>query len=188
MKSCALLPVLLLLAACGAPGPAADDPALVDIDGVSHGTLAHPAHGRWSTLIFIGTECPVSNHYVPEIRRICSTYAPAGAQCALVYSSAHVRAEEVRAHLAGFSLDLPAVIDRDRTLAARAEAAVTPQAAVFTPEGALAYSGRIDDLYAGLGQPRQRATEPDLRNALDDLVAGRTVRKPRTSAVGCYIE
>jgi hypothetical protein len=31
-------------------------------------------------------------------------------------------------------------------------------------------------------------TEPDLRNALDELVAGRAVSRPVTEATGCYIE
>lgn len=176
------------LAGCGTSAPQAADAALVDINGISHGTLAQPARGRWSTLIFVGTDCPNSNQYAPEIRRICAAYEPAGAQCTLVYSATHVQADEVRAHLAAFSLDLPAVIDRDQVLAARAEATVTPQAAVFTPEGALAYSGRIDDLYAELGRPRHSATEQNLRDALDDLVAGRPVRTPRTDAIGCHIE
>lgn len=177
-----------LLAGCGAPGPAADEPRLIDIDGLSHGTLAHPARGRWSALLFVATDCPISNHYAPELRRICAAYEPAGVQCTLVYSTPQLRADEVRAHVADYSLGLPAVIDRDRVLVARAGATVTPQAAVFTPDGELAYSGRIDDLYAELGRPRQSATERDLRNALDDLVAGRPVRKPRTYPLGCYIE
>jgi hypothetical protein len=183
-----MLTAAALLAGCGAPGPAADEPPLIDIDGVSHGTLAHPARGRWSTLFFVATDCPISNHYAPELRRICAAYQAAGVQCTLVYSTPQLKADEVRAHVADYSLGLPAVIDRDRVLVARAGATVTPQAAVFTPDGALAYSGRIDDLYAELGRPRQSATERDLRNALDDLVAGRPVRKPRTYPLGCYIE
>jgi hypothetical protein len=50
------------------------------------------------------------------------------------------------------------------------------------------YRGRIDDLYAALGRPRRQVTHPDLRDALDDLVAGKPVRTPRTEATGCYIE
>jgi hypothetical protein len=184
----AVLAAAALLTGCGAPAPTADDPVLVDINGVSHGTLAHPVRGRWSTLIFIGTECPISNQYAPEIRRICAAYEPAGVQCTLVYSASGLEADAVRAHLADVNLALPAVIDRERVLMARAAATVTPQAAVFTPEGTLAYSGRIDDLYTELGRPRHSATERDLRNALDDLIAGRPVRAPRNYPLGCYIE
>jgi hypothetical protein len=184
-----VLAAAALLAGCGNPaGPAAQNAALVDVDGVSQGTLAHPARGRWSTLLFLATDCPISNHYVPEIRRICAVYEPSGAQCVLVYSGSHVAASAVRAHRQAFGLDLPAVVDSDHSLAARAEAAVTPQAAVFSADGQLAYSGRIDDLYVELGRRRQSATQRDLRDALDDLAAGRPVRTPRTQAIGCYIE
>jgi hypothetical protein len=187
--SAVVLAAAALLAGCGSPsGPAAQDAALVDMDGVSHGTLAHPARGRWSTLLFLATDCPISNHYVPEIRRICAAYEPAGAQCMLVYSGSHVAAAAVRTHRQEFGLDLPALADPDGSLATRAGAAVTPQAAVFSSDGELAYSGRIDDLYIELGRRRQTATQRDLRDALDDLVAGRPVRTPRTQAIGCYIE
>lgn len=177
-----------VLAGCGAPGPVADDPELIDIDGTVHGTLAHPARGRWSTLIFVGTECPISNQYAPEIRRICAAYEPAGAQCTLVYSDPNLEADAVRTHQSEFGLKLPALIDHERKLVARAGATVTPQAAVFLPDGTLAYSGRIDNRHAALGRPRHNATEADLRNALDDLIAGREVRTPRTFPLGCYIE
>lgn len=173
-----------LLAGCDAPDSGILAPPPTGVEGA----LTRPASGTWSALIFMASDCPVSNHYVPEIRRICDSYEPAGVRCTLVYSAPQLRDSELRQHLADFNLDLPAVLDADRTLTARAEATVTPQAAVFTPEGALAYSGRIDNLFAALGRRRQSATQHDLRDALDDLVAGRPVRAPRTQAVGCYIE
>lgn len=184
----AVLAAIALLAGCDSPAPAAGDRALVDIDGTSLGTLAHPARGRWSTLIFVATECPVSNHYAPEIMRICNEYQPAGAQCALVYSGSHVEADAVRRHRVEFGLELPAMLDADRSLAARAGATVTPQAVVFNSDGKPAYSGRIDNLYVELGRRRHSATEHDLRDSLQDLAAGRPVRSPRTQAIGCYIE
>lgn len=184
----AVLAVIAVLAGCGSPAPAAGDRALVDVDGTSLGTLAYPARGRWSTLIFVATECPVSNHYAPEIMRICNEYQPAGAQCALVYSGSHVGADAVRRHRAEFGLELPAMLDADRSLAARAGATVTPQAVVFNSDGKPAYSGRIDNLYVELGRRRHSATEHDLRDSLQDLTAGRPVRSPRTQAIGCYIE
>lgn len=169
-----------------APGDA--DLPLIDIEGVSHGTLQRPARGRWSTLIFVSTDCPVSNRYAPAIRRICAEYEPAGAQCTLVYTDAGLPENDIRRHAAEFRLDLPVVLDPERVLVARAGATTTPQAAVFGEDGALAYSGRIDDFHAELGRTRHAATEHDLRNALDDLVAGRAVRKPRADPLGCYIE
>lgn len=149
---------------------------------------SHPAPGHASVLLFVGTDCPVSNHYAPEIRRICSEYEPAGVQCTLVYSDRQVTDQQIRTHLDDFGLRIPVRKDNDQALAKRAGATVTPQAVVYAGDGTLAYSGRIDNLYAELGRPRQAATERDLRNALDDIVAGRAVRTPNTQAIGCYIE
>lgn len=162
--------------------------ALVDIDGVSHGTLAAPARGRWTSLFFLRTDCPIANQYAPEIKRVCADYAAEGVECLLVYVDGYLTADDVRAHLVAFDLDLPAVLDDDHALVARAGATVTPETAVFAPGAALVYRGRIDNFYAELGRPRRQVTERDLRNALDDLVAGRPVQAPQTQATGCYIE
>ena len=168
-----------------APGVALE---LIDIDGVSHGTLAEPALGRWTSLFFVRTDCPVANHYAPEIRRICADHAESGVECLLVYVDEHLTVDDVRQHADAFDYALPAILDGEHALVARAGATITPEAAVFARGAELAYRGRIDNLYAELGRPRRQATERDLRNALDDLAAGRPVRKRETQATGCYIE
>lgn len=167
--------------------PSADQ-LLVDMDGVPYGTLASPADGKWTGLFFVRTDCPVSNQYAPEIKRICGEYESKGLQCLLVYADAYDTPDTVRRHRADFGHALPAILDHGHALVARAGATITPEVAVFAPGAELAYSGRIDNLYNELGRPRQQVTERDLRDALDDLVAGRNVRNPRTPATGCFIE
>ena len=192
MRNQNMLPALALAAAtllsgCG-QSPRQQPAAVAEVTTESMAALTRPSQGHWSVLLFVGTDCPVSNHYAPEIRRICAQYQPAGAQCTLVYSERQATAAQVRRHLAEFGFAIPAVVDAGQALATRAGATVTPQAVVYAPDGAPAYSGRIDNLYAALGRQRQAATEHDLRNALDDLAARREVRTPRTQAIGCYIE
>lgn len=171
-----------------ASAPAATSFTLTDIDGSSHGSLEHPEAGRWTALFFVRTDCPVSNQYAPEIRRICSAYAPQGLQCLLVYADGHDDVAAVRQHREDFGYSLPAIRDPGHSLVAQAGATITPEVAVFAAGASMAYRGRIDNLYTELGRPRQQVTERDLRDALDDLVAGREVRKARTQATGCYIE
>lgn len=194
----ALLAVLLLTG-CGQPDPQVVTPnalssagpspsLLVDIDGIGHGSPGSPAQGKWTSLFFVGTDCPVSNRYVPEIKRICAEYAPAGVDCLLVYSDRTLDEMAIREHLATYEYALPAVLDSARTVTTLAGATVTPEVAVFGADATIAYRGRIDDLYSELGRPRQQVSQRDLRDALDDLVAGRPVRNPRTRAIGCYIE
>jgi hypothetical protein len=194
----AAAPVLWLCACSGQSGSVPEvaihrdalptDQSLVDIDGVPHGTLASPAAGKYTALIFVRTDCPVSNQYAPEIKRICAEYEPKGMQCLLVYADAYDTVEAIRRHRADFGYTMPAIRDPAHALVARAGATITPEVAVFTKDAALAYSGRIDNLYSELGKPRQQVTEHDLRDALDDLIAGHAVRTPRTPATGCFIE
>ncbi|MEC7776571.1 MAG: hypothetical protein VYC32_10785, partial [Planctomycetota bacterium] len=61
-----------------------------------------------------------------------------------------------------------------------------PEAFVIGKPGIL-YRGRIDDLYADLGQKRRQARNRDLRDALDAVLSGKAVKNPTTRAVGCYI-
>jgi hypothetical protein len=71
-----------------------------------------------------------------------------------------------------------------------AHATVTPEAAIFVPEGKglrEVYHGRIDDRYAGLGQERPQATHHDLEDAVQAVLAGRAVPTPQGRPVGCAI-
>ena len=59
---------------------------------------------------------------------------------------------------------------------------------MLAPGGRLLYRGRIDNRYAILGKPRLKATQHDLRVALEAISARKPVKTPRTVATGCYIE
>ena len=53
-------------------------------------------------------------------------------------------------------------------------------------ERAIRYHGRIDDQY-NVGISRTKTTQNDLSAALDELLAGKPISKPTTTAVGCFI-
>ena len=157
-----------------------------DIDGRSMAPF-QPA-GKANVLLFIQTDCPISNSYAPEIQRICKAYESRGVGCSLAYEDVRVEAPAVRKHLKDFSYSaIPATIDSSRALADRAKATITPAAVVVDASGAVRYRGRIDNFYASLGKPRQHVTEHDLVDALDAILAGKPVPKPETEALGCFI-
>jgi hypothetical protein len=64
---------------------------------------------------------------------------------------------------------------------------VTPEVAILSPTGEVLYLGRIDNKAEDITHPRYAATEPELRNALDAVLAGRAPKEARTRAVGCAI-
>ena len=141
-----------------------------------------------NVLFFVATDCPISNAYAPEIQRVCAAFGTRGVRCTLVYEDPDVTPEMVRKHEQEYRYTgIPAVIDSERKLAKHAGARITPQAVVLSEAGEVRYRGRIDNLYAGLGKPRQQVTEHDVSDALNSVLAGKPVEHPETKAFGCYI-
>jgi hypothetical protein len=163
--------------------------ASLELKGVAGGVL-RPLEpiGAANVLVFTATDCPIANGYAPEIQRVCAAYAPRGVQCQLIYEDVGVTPDAVRAHLTEYRYaGLPAAIDADGAVAARAGATVTPEVAVVDRAGAVRYHGRIDNQYAALGRPRRTVTVHDLAAALDALLSGRPVVQPATQPIGCFI-
>jgi hypothetical protein len=157
-----------------------------DVDGTMRDLFA-PA-GKANVLLFVASDCPISNGYAPEIQRICTDGAAKSVACTLVYEDVSVDAAAVRSHRDQYRYrDMPAVIDTDGAIARRAKATVTPEAVVVDRAGGVKYRGRIDNQYAALGKPRRVVTEHDLRDAVTAVIAGRPVAQAETQAFGCFI-
>ena len=167
-------------------GPLAGPPAIRDIDGRLH----HPFEpaDQASVLLFLTSDCPISNGYAPEIQRVCAASATRGVRCLLLYEDARITPAAVRIHLDAYRYaGVAAAVDGDRAIARAARASVTPEAVVVDRAGTVRYRGRIDNLYVDLGRRRHTATVYDLRDAIDAVLSGRPVATPRTEALGCYI-
>ncbi len=160
--------------------------SLHDADGGAH-TQAEWAQARAIVLFFVTTDCPLSNGYTPEMNRIDETYTPRGVRFYAVQGDTTVPDSEVRQHAHDFAYTFPVLLDPHQILARHTAATVTPEAVVLSPEGAVLYLGRIDNRVEDFGKTRVQATEFDLRDALDAILAGRPVPHPRTHALGCAI-
>jgi peroxiredoxin len=179
----AALPMVLAMAAVAHPSLQF---ALHDTEGVQH------SQNEWSraravVLFFVTTDCPLSNGYAPEMNRIEQTYAARGVAFYAVQGDTTIPDEEVRRHAHEYGYRFPALLDPRQVLARHTGATVTPQAVVLSPEGAVLYLGRIDNKVEDFGKTRVEATEFDLRDALDAVLAGRPVPHPHTRALGCAI-
>ena len=140
-----------------------------------------------TVLIFVSIDCPVSNRYAPEIKRIYDDFAPSGVRFRLVYPNPLDSDEAISRHVREYGYPMIGERDRGHKLAKTAGATITPEAAVFDKNGRLVYLGRIDDRFVELGRERPAATQLDLRNALTAVLAGKAVSRLHTQAVGCFI-
>ena len=154
---------------------------LSEIEDAMLGALA------MTVLIFVSTDCPISNRYAPDIKRLHDEFSPRGVRFRLIYPNPLDSDGDIRTHLAEYGYPPIAQRDRDHALVKLAGASITPEAAVFDASERLVYRGRIDDRFVELGRERPTATQPDLQRALTAILTGATVRPARTQAVGCFI-
>jgi hypothetical protein len=140
-----------------------------------------------TVLIFVSTDCPISNRYAPEITRLHQEFASRGVRFRLVYPNPIDSDAAISKHLQAYALPPIGQRDSDHLLVKKAGATITPEAAVFDARERLVYLGRIDDRFVELGRERPTATQPDLRNALLAMLDGKTASPARTQAVGCFI-
>jgi hypothetical protein len=184
------LPVLFvsiaLFALVAQTAPAQSTSASVtDLDGHALDPF-HRTAGKIVVLLFVRTDCPISNRYAPTIQSMSAHYA-AHAVFYLVYPIKSETTAQIREHTKAYGYHLPILRDPDYALVKRAQVQVTPEAAVFSTDGRLLYHGRIDDWYVDFTRARSSPTTHDLSAALDAAVAQKPVPTASAPAVGCFL-
>ncbi len=160
-------------------------PPLTDLSGGAF-ALAD-AKSKATLLLFVAHDCPISNSYAPEINRLVSDYRAKKVRVFVVYAESDLSLAEAKKHGRDFGFRVPLVLDSKFRLSHFVGAKVTPEAAVYSPNGKRLYLGRIDNRFLDYGKKRAKASERDLRLALDAVLAGKAVPRPTTTAVGCFI-
>jgi thiol-disulfide isomerase/thioredoxin len=142
--------------------------------------------GRIVVLVFVRTDCPLSNRYAPLIQELSVKYARESAFW-LVFPDKSKSSEEIRAYLQEYNYKLSALRDPEHDLVKKSGVKVTPEVAVFNAKRELIYHGRIDNLYEDFGRSRRAATTHELADAIE--AAGKGVTPPTASVdgVGCFI-
>jgi hypothetical protein len=147
---------------------------------------------EWATkraivLFFKTVDCPLSNGYVPEMNRFHQEYTQRGVGFYAVEADTTLDLSDVRKHAKDFGFTFPVLIDKQQVLGHLSGATATPEVAVLSNTGRVLYLGRIDNRVEDFDKRRNVVTEHDLRDALEAVLAGRAVPRPRTKVVGCAI-
>jgi len=140
-----------------------------------------------AVIVFTGTECPVGDLYLPRLVELHREYGPKGIVFLGVNSNAGDSVEEVAAHAREFQVPFPILKDRDNVVADSAMAERTPEVLVLDGAARIRYRGAIDDQY-GVGSRKPAPERNHLREALDAVLAGRSVEVAATTVAGCLIE
>ncbi len=157
----------------------------VDPDGKAVDAFAAAAKVR--VFVFVRTDCPISNRYAPELKRLSEEFAARGVVFSLVYADPSETGANIRHHMNEYSFPGTAIRDPGHVLVRRAKATITPEAAVFAASGKLLYHGRIDNRYIEVGKSMPSPTRHDLEDAIAAALDGRPQPEESAPAVGCYL-
>jgi thiol-disulfide isomerase/thioredoxin len=197
----ALLPASALAAEEIQPLPlgasAPDFAGLPAVDGRSY-TLKDFASAKVLVVVFTCNHCPTAQYFEERLKRIVVDYKDKGVAVVAIspndpgsvrldelgYTDLSDSFEEMKIRARARQYNFPYLYDGDKEVISKAYGpAATPHAFVFDAGRKLRYVGRIDD-----SERPEFVKVHDLRNALDDLLAGREVAVNETKSFGCSIK
>ena len=162
-------------------GTIIDDFKLPDTDGTEH-SLKSLMGNKGAVLIFIATRCPISNAYNERIEQLARDYKAKGINVIGINSNSSESAADVKAHASEKHLTFMILKDEGNKIADRLGANRTPEAYVLDANSKLVYHGRIDN-----SKRIEGVSANDLRDALDEMLAGKAITKTGGAAFGCSI-
>ena len=139
-------------------------------------------------LIFSSNRCPTAKAYGSRMNALQRDYGPRGLQLVAINSNdPHLYPDEDQARMveraSADGYTFPYLADHDQRVAKAYGAICTFHVFVLDRERRVRYQGRFDD-----SRIEANVTHHALRDASDDLLAGRPVRVETTRPFGCSLD
>lgn len=179
-------------------GAAAPNFSLKGTDGKMY-SLNSFAKAKILAIVFTCNHCPTAQAYEQRIKQLMADYKSKGLQVVAISPNdpVSVRLDEMgytdlgdsfadmKVRAKQHQFNFPYLYDGDtETTSKQFGPVATPHIFIFDQKRLLRYSGRIDDVERPAGTPKNL----DARNAIEDLLANRTVAVPKTKTFGCSIK
>ncbi len=134
-------------------------------------------------LIFVSTQCPVSNAYNERMEKLYQDFKDKNVVFLGINSNKEETTDKIKKHAVEKGLTFPILKDPNNKIADKLEASFTPEVFVLSKERELLYHGRIDD-----SRREDEVKTKDLKNSLDEILKGKEVSVKTTKAFGCTIK
>lgn len=141
---------------------------------------------RARVVVFLGTECPVGNSYVPDLVEFQKKYLDQSVKVLAVNAMLSDTTESIQKHIADYKIDFPVLIDARQTVADLFGVQRIPTAFILDRRGRVRYAGRFDDR-VGIGFQRDSARRSDVEEAVKEILADKEVSVAQTQVEGCKI-
>ena len=179
-------PKAALLAPAGAPASNASKAVVAqDLAGKAVDPF-QVAAGKPLVLIFVRTDCPISNRYAPTIQALSQSYSGAAVMM-LVYPDKAETSANIKKYLQEYGYKIAALQDPQHALVELSKVEITPEVGVFNGKRELIYHGRIDNWHKEFGRARSTPTTHELDDAIKAALNGHRAAPTSVGGVGCYI-
>ncbi|HKQ52807.1 MAG TPA: thioredoxin family protein [Pyrinomonadaceae bacterium] len=155
---------------------------LADADGREH-SLSTLKGEKGTVLIFISTQCPMVKAYAERIEKLAQDYRAKGVNVVGINSNVAETADDIKGQIKNESFSFVILKDKSNKIADMLGAERTPEAYFLDASNKLVYHGRIDN-----HKNVTLVQSNDLREAIDETLAGKAVTKAEAAAFGCTIK
>lgn len=160
----------------------------IDLKGQTH-WLGEAIGCQGVVVVFLSTECPISNRYVPILNDIAGKEkVKPPIRVFGIISSPHVTREDAVAHSQKFNPQFPILFDASGELREQLAPTHTPHAFLLSPQGETLYDGAIDNRFAAIDKSKDRANKHYLKDAIQSLLKHEKIAVCQTTPVGCPLE
>jgi peroxiredoxin len=164
-------------------GDTAQPFTLKNYDGKEYSLQTLLKENKMVVVIFISTQCPVSNAYNERMVKLDESYGKKGVKFVGINANVKETASDIAGHSKEHGFKFAVLKDEQNKIADAYGAQVTPETFVINPEGKVMYHGRVDD-----NRNPEKVQSRDLSLALDALLAGKQPPRTETKAFGCSIK
>jgi len=139
-----------------------------------------------TVVCFLGAECPVARLYGPRLQKLSDQFASQSVSFIGVGSNLQDSIEDLQQFTELTGIKFPLVKDYENQIADQFAAKRTAEVYVLDSQLDVKYRGRIDNEFQP-GVKRSQTTQQELKQALEELLAGKPVTVSETEGVGCLI-
>ncbi len=136
---------------------------------------------KGTVVVFMSAKCPCSASHEGLLKDLSAQFKD------FKFIAVHANSDETSAatkeHFTAAALPFPVIQDSKSRLANELGALKTPHAFIISPAGEILYQGGVTDSHVGPSAKKQF-----LKDALEDVQAGKAVRMKEGRALGCFIQ
>lgn len=136
-----------------------------------------------TVVVFLSAQCPVVKGYAARIAQMGKDLSAKGVNVIGLNANATETVEQIKANIDERGYAFPILIDKNNVVADKLNASKTPEVFLFDKNNKLVYRGAIDNDRSG-----ENITANYLRDAVDAMIAGKTIAKAETEGFGCSIK